>query len=245
MESGFPQIVAPATLRGCLDCGALQIAPPLVSGDALNCVECRTELERTAGRSIRAAFAFSAATLLMLAPANGFPFMRTWVLGDSRQSHLASSVTAMLRDGWPEIAAPIALFVLVLPVVRYGLLTVVLGALLARRRPKWLGRAFRYANALQPWAMVEVFLVAFMVAYGRLHASVVVEIGLGGRCFIAAGVLALFTRATLDKAQVWRAIGPDDPAVRPGAGDALTCTGCELVRPGAEEGRGCPRCGAG
>ena len=150
-----------------------------------------------------------------------------------------------MGDGWPEIAVPIALFAVVLPFVRYGLLTLVTGAILTGRRPPWLGRAFRWADALKPWAMTEVFLVAFLVAFWRLKAAVVVDLELGGRCFIAAGVLALLARASLDRADIWRAIGPDTPAEPPPGPDAVTCTGCELVRPAAEEGRACPRCGAG
>ena len=238
-------MIASATLRGCGDCGRLQLAPALRPGETLSCSRCDSELEHTAGRSLALAFAFASATFLMLIPANLFPLVRTWVLGASRESVLASSVTGMLRDGWPEVAVVMALVVVALPFVRYGLLTAVTGALLMGRRPSWLGRAFRWSNALQPWAMTEVFLVAFLVAFWRLHSAVQVDLGLGGKCLVAAGTLALFTRAALDKFEVWRAIGPEESAaLEPGAAEALTCTGCELVLPDAEHGRPCPRCTA-
>ena len=239
---GSVGLTASATLRGCGDCGRLQISPVFRSGEVISCERCDAELEHGLGRSIGLAFAFSTATVLLLVPANLFPFVRTWVLGASRQSVLASSVGAMLRDGWPEVAIAIGLAAVVLPFVRFGLLSAVTGTLLAGRRPAWLGRAFRIANALQPWAMTEVFLLAFLVAFWRLRAAVVIELGVGGVCLVAAGIGALLTRAALDKSQVWRAIAPDTPAVPRPAADALTCTGCELVRPATEEGQACPRC---
>ncbi len=235
-------MIASATLRGCADCGRLHVTSAVHAGETLSCVRCESELEHTAGRSVGLAFAFASATFLLLIPACGLPLVRTWVLGASRQSVVGSSATAMLRDGWPEMAAAIGLFILVLPFVRYGLLAAVTGSLLAGRRPPWLGPAFRWANALQPWSMTDVFLVAFLVAFWRLRAAVEVDLGVGGACLVAAGVLALFTRAALDKAQVWRAIAPDTPAREVRDGDVVACTGCELVRPATETGRACPRC---
>ena len=228
---------------GCPDCGELQEEPPVLRrGAVVSCVRCRSELERTTGRSLDAALACAAATFLLLWPANLLPFLTTTVLGVSRQSRLASSATAMWRDGWPALGVVIALFVVILPIVRFGLLTLVLGLLRLGRRPAWIGPAFRWSNRLQPWAMPDVFLLGLWVAYARLVATIPTFVGVGAECFIAAGVLALLTRATLDKAQVWRLIAPDDP--EPLAGEAVVCPSCELVRPAEEEGSACPRCRA-
>ncbi len=206
----------------------------------VKCGRCRTELERTTGRSLNAALACAAATFLLLWPANLFPFLTTTVLGVSRQSVLASCGVSMWQDGWPLLGVVITLFVVILPFARFGLLTLVLGLLRFERRPAWIGRAFRHANVLQTWAMPDVFLLGLWVAYARLSATIPTFVGLGAQCFIGAGLLALVTRATLDKAAIWRAILPDDPA--PADEDAVTCPHCELVLPVEAEGHACPRC---
>ena len=230
-------------LSGCPDCGALQRLPRVPRGGVLKCVACRSVLERTHGRSLAAALACSLTALVLLAPANVAPFLTTSVLGVSRQSVLVSSAVAMQKDGWPLLALFILAFVVVAPFLRFGLLTAVLGALRLGRRPRWIGRAFRAANLLQTWAMPDVFLLGLAVAYARLKASIDVEVGAGAICFIAVGVLALFTRATLDKAAVWAAILP-----QPGEGNTaraeLTCTSCDWLAPAADAGRPCPRCRA-
>ena len=230
-------------LSGCPDCGALQHMPRAPRGGVISCVACRSVLERTHGRSRVAALACSASVLLLLVPANLMPFLTTSVLGVSRQSVLASSAVAMQKDGWPLLAIFIFLFVVVAPFARFGLLTAVLGALQARYRPSWLGRGFRYANLLQTWAMPDVFLLGLAVAYARLRASISVEVGIGAMCFIAVGLLALFTRATLDKGEVWRAILPQaEPAADPAA--TITCTSCDWLAPAHAAGTTCPRCDA-
>ena len=97
----------------------------------------------------------------------------------------------MLIAGWPWLAAVVLLFVVVFPLVRCGLLTVVLGALKFGHVPVWTGTAFRWVNRLQTWAMPDVFLLGLAVAYARLADSIAVRLGPGAITFIAVGVLAL------------------------------------------------------
>jgi len=227
------------TKVGCPDCGALQSLSERVA--LARCEDCGSELNRTTGRSLSAALACAATVLLLLIPANLLPFLTTSVLGVSRQSRLISSATAMWSDGWPLLGIVIGLFVVVLPLVRFGLLTAVLGALQLSRQPPWLGRAFRWANGFQQWAMPDVFLLGLWVAYARLSATINVDVGSGALCFIAAAVLSLFTRATLDKREVWLRIGADREPV-PGE-ESISCLACDLLVPAVEEGRPCPRCG--
>ena len=231
-----------AGVIGCPDCGTRQTIPAPAIASVIRCVSCAGLLERTHGRSITLALAFSAAVLLLLLPANLAMFLRTDALGVSRSSLLGSSALVMLRDGWPWLALVVALSVVVFPIVRFGLLTAVLGALELDRRPRWIGPAFLWANRLQTWAMPDVFLLGLAVAYARLADSIAVRVGPGALAFIAAGILSLFVRATLDKTAVWERIAPDQAPADPV--HALECPGCELLLPPEREGCACPRCSA-
>ena len=227
---------------GCPKCGAVALAPRGAGGGVtLTCASCGAALERTAGKSLDAALACSSAALLLLIPANLFPLLTTYALGASRQSHLISTATAMWKDGRPWVGLLITLFLVVFPLLRFGLLTLVLGRLRLGYSAPWLGRAFRWANELQAWAMADVFLVALVVTYARLAITLPVFLGLGAYCFIGAGVLTLFTRACLDKVAVWERIAPAGP---PPPGPTVTCFPCGLVLPAAEQGQACPRCEA-
>ncbi len=237
---------APHPIVACDSCGAIQDVPPAPRRrQVLSCGVCRTELERTHGRDLKAALACASATLLLLVPANLFPFLTTSVLGASRQSRLDSAAVILWKDGFPWLAIAILLFVVIFPLVRFGLLTLVLASLRYRAqvRPAGLARAFRAANALQVWAMPDVFLLGLAVAYSRLAPTLSVTIGIGGYCFILAGVLSLFTRAALDKRAVWREIAP---ALAPATTDRaeLNCQSCDLILAAEHENLPCPRCGA-
>ena len=227
---------------GCRDCGVMQTLPPVRGRDLFLCVACDSELERRTGRRMDVALAFSAATLLLLIPANLLPFLTTAVLGATRQSYLFSSATWMWRLDWPLLAIVVALVIIILPLVRFALLTLVLVSLRFGYRPSWLGRIFRLTDTLKIWAMPDVFLLSLWVAYARLSATVATHLEIGAYCMIGAGLTTLLTRATLDKAMVWRAIG-EGRAVAAGH-DAIACPSCEIVVDRRDEGTPCPRCGA-
>jgi paraquat-inducible protein A len=239
----FPDRPAPAgaDVVGCPDCGTAQRLPAQ-DGGVVRCVTCRGLLRRSSGRSLSAALALSCAVLVLLIPANLATFLRTDVLAVSRASRLGSAATVMLSDGWPWLAMVVFLFVVLFPFVRFGLLAAVLGSLERGEVPPWAGRAFRWSNRLQSWAMPDVFLLGLAVAYARLSDSIAVRIGPGAVTFIAAAILSLFVRAVMDKPDIWKRI-----ASLPAPADlstALSCTDCELLVARAHEGRPCPRCAA-
>ena len=235
---------APASqphLAECRNCGLLQIQPAVERHDIVFCSRCRTQLEHSAGKSLDATLACSAAILLLLIPAWTAPFLTASALGTTRTSFLPMSVSVVWRDGSPLLALCVLLFVLAFPLIRFGALTAVLLTLRLGRKPPWQTPAFKVSNALQVWAMLDVFLLGLMVAYFRLRSSLEVSLGVGALCFIIAGLLSLVARATLDKAQIWRMISPDRRSL---GGPSMVCLSCELVMPRADGAVMCPRCHA-
>jgi paraquat-inducible protein A len=226
----------------CPDCGSLQDIPRLDSAGQASCYRCEGTLERRAGRSVTAAFALSAATLLLLVPGYALPFLTVRMLGRARTSVVGSGVAGLWMQDWVILAVGAALLIIVLPLVRFGLLTATLGAIRFGFRPPWLGPCFRWAHTLDAWAMQDVFLIGSFVGYSRVEARLSIGIDAGGWCILAAALLSMIARASLDRRTVWRVIAPerDPPAGEP----ALSCLVCDLVMPLSAEGSRCPRCGS-
>lgn len=225
----------------CADCGTLQELPALTPRSIAVCPVCRNRMEARTGRHLAVATLCSVATFLLLIPANFLPLMQVSMLGMTRDSRIDSGVSELWKHQWVIISVLVALLVIVLPLVRFGLLSLVLGLLRSRLRPAWLGRAFRWTLQLDHWAMPDVFLLGCAVGYSRIRANLPVTIEWGGICMILAAVLCMLTRAALDKRTVWRALAPErqppDPPAR-----VISCVACELVLPVEQQGRRCPRC---
>lgn len=224
----------------CASCGTIQRVSEAQRGEILKCVTCDSELERASGRSIRAAFAFALAALLMFIPANTLPFLSTHVFEASRTSYLVTSVSAVANDGWGPLAALIAFVVFAAPALRLITLVAVLGALLAKLRPAWLGPVFRWSQWFNGWAMLDVLLIALWVSYARLSETVSTTLETGGVCFIVVGLLTMCLAATLDAPTVWRKILPDEEV----EGQVASCVNCERVMQARLLGSDCERCGA-
>jgi paraquat-inducible protein A len=240
---GSPAVVAvrPVVIA-CPDCGTLQELPQLRSQTAV-CPTCEHRLERTGGRSRTVALLFALATFVLWFPANIEPLMKISILGIERETHLGSGVFTLWSQQWVLFAILIGAFAILLPFVRFALLSVVLTFVHSSRRPAWLAAAYRFSQQLDVWTMPEVLLIGAAVGYGRIAATVPVEIGAGGICLILAAACAMVCRATLDRRTVWRAFSCDE-APPPIGADAISCTVCDLALPASAEHGPCPRCSA-
>jgi len=228
----------------CPDCGLLAEIPRLGPRTSALCRLCNAPLERTTGRDNTSALCCALGVLLLLFPANLLLFLNVSMFGMHNHSRLGSGAALLWDHDWILLAALIGVCAVVLPFLRFGLLSAVLGALRLGYHPTWLGTAFRWSLWLDVWAMPDVFLLSCLVGYFRLvnisQMSVLVDAG--GWCFLAAASMSMVTRAALDHQAVWRAIAPDADLI---AGrETLSCTCCNLVRPAASESEACSRCGA-
>jgi len=232
----------------CPDCGTLEDLPALPARGTAVCIGCHAALEKTTGRSLSAALACALATFVLLFPVNILPLIRVDIFGMNSSNVIAAGIFQLWGRGWIVLAGLSAVLVVLLPFARFGLLSAVLASLQLGHRPRWLGPAFRWTHWLDPFAMLDVYLLAGCVGYYRLSniTQAHICIQLGGACFIAAAILTMLSRATLDRRTVWRAIGGEvhiDPVDASGE-DMLGCTSCDLVQPRAAQGCPCPRCGA-
>lgn len=227
----------------CPDCGSLQEVRELPPRATARCFRCARELERTSGRSIATALACSAGAFILLFPACSLPLMQISVLGITRSSRIMSGVIQLWDHQWVIVSALVCAFAIVLPPLRFGLLTLTLGCVVSGRRPRWLGPAFRWSQWLDPWAMADVFLIGGAIGYSRVEALLPVTLGMGGVCLIFAAVLCMLARGSLESRVVWDAIAPQSRWAI-GAGAVVNCQACGLLQPATMHLRPCPRCGA-
>lgn len=224
----------------CPDCGTLVAMPDTDVAGTTTCPTCRRALERSAGRNIVAALACSSATFMLLWPAVLLPLMTTHTLGMRTESSIGSILPALWNHHWVILTVLIACFVVIFPLLRFGLLTIVLGVVHTRWRPPWLGRAFRWALRLNHWAMNDAFLIGCAVGYSRVAAFLPTTIEAGGWCMIVVALMTMVTRSALDAPTVWRRITPDR---EPPVGEAvISCSMCNLILPADSAHESCPRC---
>ncbi len=249
LEDGAHEVIA------CPDCGLWQRLQRVPRGFRAECRRCRKGLARPHSRTLDASLALVTAALLIWVPTCVAPFMMVTADGAVRTSALASGVQGLWAAGFLSLAVLVALFSIIVPWIYLALVACVLAGIRLKpvrasdgAAPSPLGTLYRWALALRPWAMIEVFLLGACVAYSRMQSVAFVSIGTAGWCLIAVTVLLLLLDACLDDRAVWRAlpIGRMPQAAAPSApGRPLpACRVCDLPAPRAGVGDHCPRCRA-
>jgi paraquat-inducible protein A len=228
-------------LIGCPDCGLIQSLPPIADDAIAECARCRHVMAGPQRADFDSPLAFAASALLLLLPAILAPLMRLSAFGRQREDWLPSGIGALWSDGFAPLAVVVFLFSIAIPFLYLGLMIWVLAAL-RRGGAQPLGREFRWALRLRPWAMLEVYLVGCCVAYSRLQSIGPIQVDAGGWCLLGGTAAVFLLSLSLDERSIWNAL---QPRVEPTAtGRTISCDACGLVLDASREHASCPRCAA-
>jgi paraquat-inducible protein A len=245
-------MVSAAPYCECMSCGYLQRLPEIGERFALQCARCHHVLRRRRPNPLVCPLACALAGLALFVVVILLQFMGISVLGLSTDTSLVSFPETLTDTGFWGLSILFLLFVLILPPLKLAILTLVLLGLRLRRPPSILRVVFRCYVIVGPWAMVEVFLAGFFVAYSRLIG--LAEVELGDAAWALGGLMLAIVAAdaTVDPEAIWqildqrcprrvraRAIHVSRTRTRPLSG----CQHCGWVDAFDPHGHShCPRC---
>lgn len=212
-------------VHDCHECGLPHRLPSLRRGGAAYCTRCGALLRKHRSDPWRTTLPLALAALPLLPVIVWLPFVSLNLSGQHTQTWLFTGPMALRRDGLWELALLVLATSFLVPLVKLACLCVTLIGLTLRRPPRFLPALFRCVGHLSRWAMVEVFLLGFIVAYTKLVAMAQVEIGLALYALVALMVLMAAVDASLDEDAVWDAMQlrglPGPPERGPPRLDAL------------------------
>ena len=197
-----------ATLRACPCCGLVQKLPELAGGQRALCSRCRTTLSSAADRrrGNGPARAAALAALILYLPAILLPVMRIERLGHTNEAGILSGSIELLRGGEAAIGVIVLACSVVLPLLKLvGLLALTSRKRLLSRRHRaltwhgieWTGR----------WGMLDVLLIAVVVAWIKMGDLVEVTPGPAALVFAACVLMSLLAAALFDPHASWDAEG--------------------------------------
>lgn len=192
----------PATLVICEHCDSVYRRAPLQRGQIARCAACGGELYRNRPVDFGAMLALAMAGLIVLLIANAYPLMRVELAGVSREATLWQIVLLTFDTRIGAIAVLSAVTIFFFPLLQILMyLYVLLPLQLGRVPPAFIG-AMHALRQMQPWSMVEVFVLGALVSVVKLAgvATVTPEIGLWG-----FGILTILLTAldSFDLRELW------------------------------------------
>lgn len=243
------QILSHETITLCHQCDLLQRSPPLPVGGASRCRRCGQPLHRHRPDSLGRTLALTLTGLILFGIANAFPFLSFEMQGQASEVTLFSAVMDLYGQGQWAVASVVLFTSILAPGIQLLLLLVVLLALRRDRLPRGLPSLFRWLQTLTPWGMLDVLMIATLVAVVKL--SGMADILIGTALFALAALIFVLAaaQAALDPDLVWERIPIDPASGLPSHANKrpLGCPVCELVVPegdALQDGQRlrCPRC---
>jgi paraquat-inducible protein A len=175
-------------------------------GLAYECSRCGALLEREPDRdSLHLTAALTLAALVLYVPANLYPIMRMFWSGAYSESTVWDGVVSLARSNQWFVAIIVFLASIAIPLFKLlSLLYLVLSAQLRwRGLPRLRTRLWRLVDFVGPWAMLDVFLLAVLVALVKLRTLATILPGPGLTAFCAVVVLTILASATFDPRLIW------------------------------------------
>lgn len=193
-------------LIACHECDLLLRVPEQPEGGVARCLRCNAVLHRSIHNSIERSLALTLAGLLLFVVANAFPFLAFKMQGQVTQTTLASGVIDLYRTGMWELSLLVMLTTILVPMLQLLVLVYVLVPLYLGRTPWKLGTIFRFFHSLQPWGMMEVFLIGILVAVVKLVGMAQIVPGLALWSFALLILVLAAASANLDPRLVWERV---------------------------------------
>lgn len=191
-----------AGLLPCLTCGL--VSRPPGHGTAA-CPRCRARLHARKPFAMLRSWTFLLCAIALYVPANVMPIMHTKSLFVSQSDTILSGVVFLWKSGsWP-IATIVFVASIVVPLLKMIALLVILIAVQAgvRVHCEDLTRLYRVLELVGRWSMLDVYVVAILVALVQIQLLATVTPGNGAAAFAAVVVLTMLATMSFDPRLIW------------------------------------------
>ena len=190
---------------GCDSCGEVSHEPP-----GGFCPRCHDRLRFRKPNSLNRTWALLAAAVVCYIPANAYPVMTVIRFAKGHPSTILGGVQELIEYRmWPLALLVLVASVLV-PIMKLVCLSYMLITTQTRgtRRLRDRTRLYRIVDFIGRWSMIDVFMVAILVALVRMGILASVTPGWGGVFFAAVVILTMLASASFDPRLMWDAAGP-------------------------------------
>lgn len=196
-----------AGLVSCHFCHSLAKIPDTYNDNntTLHCPCCRSVLHSRIPHSMTRTTALLLAALFLYIPANLLPIMTIVFQGAGEPDTIMQGVLHLLEGGMWPLALIVFVASIVVPVLK---LLVLFGLLLSIHfhsnwNPVERTRLYRIMEFIGRWSMVDIFVIAILVALVQFGNTASIYPGLGALSFAAVVVLTMFAAHTFDPRLIW------------------------------------------
>lgn len=174
-------------------------------GHSAICGQCGTKQHNMQPRSARLALVFSLTALIFYVPAMLFPFMTIELYGSRNSSTILGGVRELAAGGSVAIALIVLLASVIIPVLKLVILFYLSLSARWKTRQHFKTKLYHFVEAIGRWSMLDIFLLAVLVAIMKLGPWTTVRPGLGAILFALVVIFTMLASAVFDPKLLWKA----------------------------------------
>jgi paraquat-inducible protein A len=199
----LPVTAASLGLLGCHACGLL--SRPAPHSHEASCPRCGAPLHLRKPASTARAWALLITAVILYVPANVLPMMHTSSLFGAQSDTIMSGVVYFWTSGSWYLALIIFFASIMVPMLKMIALALLL--ISSQMRSRWQqeqrARLYRLVEFVGRWSMLDIYVVAVIVALVQLQGLATIVPGPGALAFGAVVVLTMFAAMAYDPRLIW------------------------------------------
>ncbi|UYL07257.1 paraquat-inducible protein A [Bdellovibrio sp. SKB1291214] len=168
------------------------------------CEKCGTINQVAKNASAHVSLACSLTALILYLPANMLPFMTLEVYGNKNTATIWGGIVTLSEGGAWGIAMVVFLASIVVPVVKLIILFYLGLTANTSGQERFKTRLYNFVEAIGRWSMLDIFLLAVLVAIMKMGPWAHAEPGAGAWMFALVVIFTMLSSAYFDPSTIWK-----------------------------------------
>ncbi len=199
-----------AGILTCTECHELNRQDP--ETDEQTCTRCGAQVHARRPDSLMRTWALLLTSGILYIPANLLPIMTINSLGQGSPSTIMAGVIELMQHGMIPIAAVVFIASILVPTFKLVGIALLLYSV-QRHQPLSARQRiimYRFIEFIGRWSMLDIFVIAILVAVVNFGRIASVEANLGAVAFASVVVLTMLAAVTFDPRLIWDNTESDD-----------------------------------
>jgi paraquat-inducible protein A len=200
-----PAMATTDAIYACETCGLSQRVEPLAPGNSAHCIRCGSVIVSRPFGGLEVTAALTISALVLYIPANLYPILSMNIYGAYTENTVWDGVVGLMNYNEYFVAAVVFLASIVIPLLKLiGLLFLVISVKWGKgRRLRGRTQIYKFIDVIGPWAMLDVFLCAILVALVKMGDLGRIIPGPGLIAFTAVVILTILASQSFDPKAIW------------------------------------------
>lgn len=193
-------------LQSCHQCSLLY------SLEEKHCHRCESPLHARIPHSLQRTWAYLITALILYLPANIYPIMNTRLLGNDDPSTILGGIVILWQHGSYPIALVVFVASILVPIAKMLALIWLAYSTQAGHQHRIEERIWMYrmTELIGRWSMIDVFVVAVLVAMVQLGGLVSIQPGLAATAFAAVVIFTMLSAISFDPRLIWDTLSSEE-----------------------------------